>query len=513
MRIVVVEDEYMIRCGVAKLVSKISPEYEVVGEAENGVDGIEVITRLKPDLVIVDIKMPQMDGIEMLAQLKSKGVKHRTVILSGYSEFEYAQKAIKMGVCEYLLKPITASDLEQTLKNVEKEISMEKQLGTDQQVLNSLESLFQSLVLSDSNCVDEMYKYIHEKYDIDSNGEFAAVSIYFSVHTKVTKDRIIKSLSALLDHCQPTRYSIFELKLHHELVMVFYNCLDFEALERYLQVVVIKEIVKEGIHDIAFAWMRFSGLEFLRNSLNILRKELRWSIVLGEDVLISYPKTQQINTRLIQYPIDIETSAKSAVCSFDVIKLKRHFEDFLSWWRKELYQPSGITEAFIRFASSIINVIREIDYDIYVDINQKDTLQKIMDAVTWNELRNALTVIADRISSFKKKNNPAVGLVIKKMLSIVKEHYKDGISLDEIATRLNITPEYLGSLFNKEVGVNFSSYLKDFRIKKAKELLIGTDLKTYEIAVNVGYQDPKYFCRVFKEATGLTPGDYQKAYK
>jgi len=79
MRIVVVEDEYMIRCGVAKLVSKINPEYEVVGEAENGVDGIEVITRLKPDLVIVDIKMPQMDGIEMLVQLKREGVKHKTL--------------------------------------------------------------------------------------------------------------------------------------------------------------------------------------------------------------------------------------------------------------------------------------------------------------------------------------------------------------------------------------------------------------------------------------------------
>lgn len=514
MRIVVIEDEYIIRNGVVKLINKINPVYEVVGEAENGLIGIEIITLHKPDLVIVDIKMPEMDGLEMLMQLKERGIRHKTVILSGYSDFEYAQKAIKMGVFEYLLKPITASDLEQTLYNVEKEISMGKMLEINQpQILNSLEHIFQNLVLGDSDQTDEMYKFMYEKYGIASNGNFAAVTIYVGSDANHIKNKVKKIVSMFLNSFHETKYCIFELALHHELVILLYNCNEFLELEKYFQKIIIKEILRENIHDLVFGWIHFNELENLKNSLYTVRKELKWSIVLGEDVLISYPKTQQINTKMIQYPIDIETNAKAAVCAFNVIKLKSFFEDFQSWWREDLYQPTGVMEAFIRFASSIINVIKEIDFDLYEKINLKDTLQRIMDAVTWNELRKALFEIIERISLYEPKDMPVVSLVVKRVFSIINEFYKSGITLDQIAVRLSITPEYLGSLFNKEVGVNFSTYMKEFRIKKAKELLISKELKTYEIADKVGYSDPKYFCRVFKEATGFTPGEYQKAYK
>ncbi len=512
MRIVVVEDEYRIRNGVVKLISKINPAYEVVGEAENGLIGIDIIELHKPDLVIVDIKMPEMDGIEMLMQLKKRGIYHKTVILSGYSDFEYAQKAIKIGVCEYLLKPITANDMEQTLKNVEKEINMEKMLKINQpQILNSLEHIFQNLVLSNNDQTNEIYKYIYEKYEIDSNGEFAVVTIYIS--TDNIKNKVGKIISGLLHDFDEARYSIFELALHHELVILVYKCTDFLVLEKYFQNVIIKEINRESINGVVFGWVQFNGLVNLKKSLHAVRKELRWSIVLGQDVLISYPKTQNINTKLIQYPIYIELDAKTSVCSFDIIKLKRLFEEFLSWWRKDLYQPAGVIDSFVRFASSIITVIKEIDYDLYKKIDQKDILQGIMNAITWNELKNALFEIVEKISLNKQNNMPIVNLLVKKVLSMVDEFYRDGITLEQIAARLNITPEYLGSLFNKEVGVNFSTYIKEFRIKKAKELLISKELKTYEVADKVGYPDPKYFCRVFKEATGFTPGEYQKTYK
>lgn len=514
MRIVVVEDEYRIRNGVVKLISKINPAYEVVGEAENGLIGIDIIELHKPDLVIVDIKMPEMDGIEMLMQLRKRGIYHKTVILSGYSDFEYAQKAIKIGVCEYLLKPITANDLEQTLKNVEKEINMEKMLKINQpQILNSLEHIFQNLVLSNNDQTNEIYKYLYEKYGIDSNGEFAVVTIYVGADTDNIKNKVGKIITGLLHDFHEARYFIFELVLHHELVILVYRCNDFLVLEKYFQNVIIKEINREGISGVVFGWVQFNGLVNLKRSLHMLRKELRWSIVLGDDVLISFPKTQNINTKLIQYPINIELVAKASVCCFNIVKLNRLFEEFLSWWHKDLYQPTGVIDSFVRFASSIITVIKEIDYDLYKKIDQNEILQGIMNSITWNELRNALFGIVKKISINKQNNMPIVNLLVKKVLSMVEEFYRDGITLEQIAARLNITPEYLGSLFNKEVGVNFSTYIKEFRIKKAKELLISKELKTYEVADKVGYPDPKYFCRVFKEVTGFTPGEYQKNYK
>ena len=95
---------------------------------------------------------------------------------------------------------------------------------------------------------------------------------------------------------------------------------------------------------------------------------------------------------------------------------------------------------------------------------------------------------------------------------MIHEYYATGITLDEIAEQLNMTPEYVGTLFRKEMGVTFSTYIKNHRINKAKELLCSTSLKLYEVAEQVGYFDPKYFSRVFKETTGMLPNDYRKAH-
>jgi two-component system response regulator YesN len=105
---------------------------------------------------------------------------------------------------------------------------------------------------------------------------------------------------------------------------------------------------------------------------------------------------------------------------------------------------------------------------------------------------------------------PLYSLLIQKAVRIVQEQYAEGITLDEIADNLHVTMAYLSGQFNKEVGRPFSVYIRELRLRKAKELLLGSELRTFEIAQQVGYPDPKYFSRVFKEATGMTPGEYQK---
>ena len=113
----------------------------------------------------------------------------------------------------------------------------------------------------------------------------------------------------------------------------------------------------------------------------------------------------------------------------------------------------------------------------------------------------------------EQRKEETVHLTIKKVVSIIHEFYQTGITLEEISIRLNMTPEYIGTLFHKEMGVTFSTYMKNFRINKAKELLCGTQYKLYEISERVGYNDPKYFSKVFKEITGQLPTDYRKTYK
>lgn len=114
---------------------------------------------------------------------------------------------------------------------------------------------------------------------------------------------------------------------------------------------------------------------------------------------------------------------------------------------------------------------------------------------------------------YKAKHKEAAGLIVRRAKSMVHECYNQGITLDEIAGKLNITPEYLGGLFHKEIGETFSSYIKNYRVNKAKGLLIGTDMKIYDVSSAVGYADSKYFSRVFREITGQLPADFRKLNK
>lgn len=513
MRIVVVEDEMRTRRGIVALLKKLSPDYEVVGEAENGLVGSELVTRLNPDLVIADVKMPGMDGIEMLESLRKAGVRCRAVILSGYSEFEYAQKAIKMGVSEYLLKPVTVEDLENTVKNIGREIETERNLEEKQSSFSSVEHILQNLILGDITDGDKSIEYLNEKHNLHPDSEYIAIVTYLGNDFANRKEEVKRIISPLLLQLPGLSFHLIDLNAHNELLILIQSPENTGELERYFQNSILTAVRIEEIRNVIMGWIQFNGLQNLKSSLQTLNKELKWSMVLGDDVLVSYPKTSNIHTRPVQYPVAIERNVKAAIYSRDMEKLNRNISEFLDLWCKELYRPEYVIDAFVRFASSIVNVVKEMNEELYYQINQKKILQNIIDSFTWYEIKSSLLEISERVTSYHKAGSKPYSLVINKALGIIGENYSNAVTLEETASRLCITPEYLSNLFCREVGENFSTYIKNFRIHKAKELLMNTELKSYEIGSRVGYADPKYFSRVFKEVTGFSPGEYQKAYK
>ena len=130
--------------------------------------------------------------------------------------------------------------------------------------------------------------------------------------------------------------------------------------------------------------------------------------------------------------------------------------------------------------------------------------------MTWHELESAYRDVIQAIEGARTKREDISNYVIKRALNYIREHYQEGLTQEEVASVLEITPEYLSTLFNREMGINFSAFLKQFRLSHAKRMLKGTDQKVYEIANAVGYSDPKYFQRVFKEEIGVSPGEYRQ---
>ena len=172
-------------------------------------------------------------------------------------------------------------------------------------------------------------------------------------------------------------------------------------------------------------------------------------------------------------------------------------------------KPDQIKEGYMKMAHFMLSLYQEGNQRVYEQLQNLNLMNSIGTAVTKKELEDiysrALRIFA---SGLRQKENIS-NYTIKRALDYIRNHYQDSISLEAVASNLDITPEYLSTLFNREVGQNFSVFLKKFRISHAKRLLKGTDKKIYEIAREVGYSDAKYFNRVFKEEEGLSPGDYR----
>ena len=176
MKVIIVEDEVRIREGLEKLLSKLNKDIEIVGEAENGELGLELLRNLKPDMVITDIMMPKMDGLEMLENMVAEGIQTRAVVLSAYSEFEYARKAMKLGVTEYLLKPISYNDFAQAVDNCI--LQIEKDRREKPARIGTIEQIISEIVDGRLEIDTEINTYLKNNYSITDTTPLAAAYVY-----------------------------------------------------------------------------------------------------------------------------------------------------------------------------------------------------------------------------------------------------------------------------------------------------------------------------------------------
>jgi two-component system response regulator YesN len=511
MRIVIIEDEIRIREGITRLLEKISPEYEVVGEACDGDEGLEIVECTRPDLVITDIKMPRMSGLELLSRLQEKKIAVKAIVVSAYSEFTYAQQAIKLGVSEYLLKPIALDDFSASMRNIAAQIASDHSAGKENpSQLHSLESILNGMLFSGLSVDEDLGRFVSSAYGIDPNGSFAAGIVYFADQYDSEKAHFKDALKP----CDTGDFRLcppFQLPVNKESVLVFHGIADMNKARGYLVDTVAQELKKASKAPMAFGWVAFTGLAQLKDSVETLRRHLDWNIVAGHAEVISYPEILQVRTVPLSYPIDIEKHAKAYICDVNYAGMRETLLLLARHLQNGVYKPSEIKETTVRFLWAILNILKEIDFEAYTRIDQQSLLERIMSAKTWEELSRAILSLPDAIS--EKQDEKALSLQVRRAMNYICEYYDTGITLDEISEKLGITPEYLGTQFHREVGENFNSYIKNYRIIKAKELLIGTDMKLFEISSAVGYSDPKYFSRVFREATNQIPAEYRKIHK
>lgn len=512
MRIVVVEDEIRIREGICNLLAKMFPQHEVAGSATNGQEGLELILEKCPDLVITDVKMPIMDGLTMLSAMSEKKIKCKAIVLSAYAEFTYAQQAIRWGVSEYLVKPLVVNEFVQAIKNTE--IQLEEIQNQNSETLERFDNILLGIIFGGIEVEEGLLNFVNSKYGIVQDTKFSEVQIYLGKQYDTKYEVVKRNLDTFLSKRTKLSYYLLEIPKDQLVLAILYGYTDEQEIERWFQIGVISANRGMGVADCNYGWINAKGMRELRVNYYKLLQNMDWNITFGNQIMISYPKIMNVQTTLCIYPIDIENRLKAALCSYNRSKVYKCLEQFVEHFNTgSVYDPKNIKESYVRFIWAIINVAKEINILNYDQVEQKNVLERIMGSMNKEELRDVMEEVFLWIKDDQYEGKADLSLNVKKAENMILEYYKTGITLEEIAEKLNLTSEYLSNQFHLEKGIKFSAFIREYRINKAKELLIGSKLKVCEVAERVGYSDAKYFSKVFRENTGQLPADYRKTNK
>ncbi len=511
MKAVIVEDEILIREGLCKLMEKMFPEISIAGVASNGEEGLLCVEEHKPELVVTDIKMPVMDGLEMLSIMQERGMSPKVIVLTAYSEFAYAQQAVKLGVCDYIIKPIVVQEFMTTIRKIQNLCEQEQKRTPD--TMGNLEHVVSGILHGEPVLDEQMESFLYKKYGMSKDSPMMELLIYMGEYFEEGKERKRLEMGRLLTQ-RDIRHCMVDMEYDKVILVLIYGYTSRKEIERWYQNQILLQKREARERKISYGMVEVNGVENIRGGYQTLLPYMDWNLVLGDDILISYPKIADVQTEICVYPVELENQMKIAVCAGENGKIRNIMERFHDYFLKgKVYSPKDVKNSYVRFQWSLLNVAKEVGCINYEEVDQKSLLNHVMGAKTGEELKNACESLVCRLSVSADKAGGkagAVSLAVKRAQSMIHEFYADGITLCEIADKLNMTQEYLGTQFHKELGENFSTYMRNFRISKAKELLIGTQLKQYEISEKVGYTDAKYFARVFKECVGMSPAEYRK---
>lgn len=477
---VIVDDEFYSRNGIAKLIDWGSFNIDIIGMAESGREGMELIGRLKPDIVLSDIRMNGMDGLDMIERLRSEGCKSRFVLISGYREFDYARKAIEQKVVSYLLKPVDKEELTNAINKVIQSILSEQETG----IFSSMES-------------DETA--LSRELERKSSKEIKSVCIvrdssYFSF---VAKLRLFKTLKSQIPDC------IAAFRDDEYLVVLSKESAGYTAgriLECFsntpmMGAAQIKTNMAEAYNEARIAM--WSGI-YKKTQRICFYDEIK-----GELSDVSSEELLDNETAGIIQALELANTERCKTyidAAFIKIKDARLNPEELRRWLKKII-------------TAIINItdkIRIPTHEYICSDSEKLFAEKVFTVDDIDEMQQLLAGIIDNLDRYmesKIRMNGGRGIKLIKMY--IDEHYMEDISLKDLEKMFYTELSYLSKLFKKETGMNYLKYITEKRINKAKELLKNPELTVAQVADMLSYTDARYFGQLFKKVVGKTVSEYR----
>lgn len=505
-KVLIVDDERMARDGLRMMVNTLN-EWVWAGEATNGVTALEKIKLHKPDLILLDIRMPEMDGLSLLGKIREMGLDTLVVFLTGHPDFEYAQKAIRYGAFDYLLKPMRAPDIIEIIKKAE--IHLDEASHIKQEYEESLRMAKDyERELLERNMREVIYGGTLDELSISNLSMFSDC------------DRLTVA-SILLDSNNNSLRGPCENILRNELQMEYaspflvlqdgpsqWTILLGERSVRTPSIELNQLFDKIGLELCAAGivnWRIGIGqkIQFAQASKSYEQSKFAAYFASTDKKIVFYEKLTDTDATLLLIPIDLEYAIIQHVREGNPDEAMRVFDKVADHYSKMTIRE--LEKHAVHFLIQLQNGNERLDdgntlLEYVVDGDSENISTIIM------RLRQVVKDYAERTRSYL---NIQMNHVIQRVIRIIHEKYATNIKLGEIAEVLGVNPSYLSTLFKQETGVSFSDYLSRYRIERAKLFLKEANLKIYEVAQRVGYTDGRHFSQLFRRSQGLTPLEYR----
>ncbi len=512
-RVLIVDDERIIREGIATVIPWEKYGYTLAGTAGNGEEAYELIKKEAIDIVISDIKMPGMDGLQLIAKVKEEQPEIEFIVLSGYSEFEFARTAMQYGVKYYLLKPCNEEEILAVLEELRNAIEQRRR-----------NSAYLEKVKQDLERIKPQLKAQFLKEFVTNQFSFAQEWEYYRDLLGLKETGPVRLLLCRVEGRFEFEY-LFALKQTAEEILgeglVFLSTTIGEELLLLIKDLAMEELlalvetVKETFcnnygRDMTVAISESGEWKTTPLLYREAREYLKHRFYLGEGSIITEKDIsfgQMKETNLI---FDFEQFGY-LVKSGNTEEVQARMEEFFRQLEATTREISGAKIHCLDLFSTIIRHSAEEVMNDYlkriVDFEEFTTLEQIHRFIAEIALEITAANYAENAQRYSRQ--------VQKVVTLVEENLaNENLSLKWLAQEmLYMNVDYLGKLFKKEMNERFSDYLIRLRIEKAKEMLENSDSKVFEIAKAVGFGDnAQYFSQVFKKQTGYTPSDYKKLF-
>ncbi|MGN1004590.1 MAG: helix-turn-helix domain-containing protein [Oscillospiraceae bacterium] len=518
LKVLIADKEQKARDYILNLTNWDKLDAQVVGTCSNGVEALEAILRLQPDVVMTEVCMDGTDGLDLIRHAKEHGLACEFVIVSRFRRFEYAQCAMRMGVEEYLTKPVEVGELTRVLEKMRRRKQARKSQDVDEQFFrtrqllrNSFMETFTGLVPPKGFSLDSL----NEKYHFRFREGIFQSAILMVDGLPPEEESFLPGLAEVLRaRFEPVCYEIIPfVQANQRLTLTLNYAPGSEAEGRLPEMLDIlrQYLNKRGYPDLSFCigvGVPERDVSLLRHTLDTAERAVRCGILRGRSQMYWYDKLKfdAIKSDDILTPTLVgEMRSSAAILDHETFSYAVHsaFAPVSSY-----SDPAVVIDICHAAIDAVMDACVQAGYGAVTEEEHLSIIHRLGDATslaaTMAELLEWTGQQFDRCIQERRSSRP-----VRAAKEYIAKHYMKTLTLEEISKHVHLNASYLSIVFKKETGQNFSDYLTSYRIEVAKSMLRQGDMSIAAISEAVGYADSKYFSRIFTRLVGIKPSAYR----